>query len=105
MNEEAVVRIRASESELECIIWALTVIKTMRIPVDPEWKTPYKSLLKDMLRISDNLVKEKRNQTADLIKEHQIGNKPKSRFDIDVGKEIEKAQGTLVAGCKGNDCD
>jgi hypothetical protein len=77
----------------------------MRIPVDPEWKVPYKSLLKDMLRISDNLVKEKRNQTAKLIKAHQIGNVEDFDKVIDVEKEIQKSQGTLVAGCKGDDCD
>jgi len=25
--------------------------------------------------------------------------------EIDVEKEIQKSQGTMVAGCKGNDCD
>jgi|TARA_Y100000310_G_scaffold343996_1_gene454458 hypothetical protein len=29
----------------------------------------------------------------------------KSRFDVDVNEEIQRAQGTLVAGCKGGDCD
>ena len=43
-NQEAVITIRTTESELECIIWALTAIKTVRIPVEPEWKIPYKSL-------------------------------------------------------------
>jgi len=40
-NQEAVIKIRTTESELECIIWALTAIKTVRIPVSPKWKTPY----------------------------------------------------------------
>ena len=50
-NQEVVFKLRTTESELECIIWALTAIKTVRIPVSPEWKTPYKVLLKDMLRV------------------------------------------------------
>ena len=104
-NQEAVIKIRTTESELECIIWALTAIKTVRIPVSPKWKTPYKSLLKDMLRIKDALAEEKRTRTAELIRENQIGNTKKSRFDVDVEKEIQKAQGTLVAGCKDGDCD
>ena len=104
-NQEAVITIRTTESELECIIWALTAIKTVRIPVSPEWKIPYKSLLKDMLRVKDALAEEKRTRTAELIKENQIGNTKKSRFDVDVEKEIQKAQGTLVAGCKDGDCD
>ena len=104
-NQEAVIKIRTTESELECIIWALTAIKTVRIPVSPKWKTPYKSLLKDMLRVKDALAEEKRTRTAELIKENQIGNTKKSRFDVDVEKEIQKAQGTLVAGCKDGDCD
>ena len=104
-NQETVIKIRTTESELECIIWALTAIKTVRIPVSPEWKTPYKVLLKDMLRVKDALAEEKRTRTAELIKENQIGNTKKSRFDVDVEKEIQKAQGTLVAGCKDGDCD
>ncbi len=48
---------------------------------------------------------EKRTRTAELIRENQIGNTKKSRFDVDVEKEIQKAQGTLVAGCKDGDCD
>jgi len=104
-NQEAVIKIRTTESELECIIWALTAIKTVRIPVSPKWKTPYKSLLKDMLRVKDALAEEKRTRTAELIKENQIGNTKKSRFDVDVEKEIQKAQGILVAGCKDGDCD
>ena len=104
-NQEVVFKLRTTESELECIIWALTAIKTVRIPVSPEWKTPYKVLLKDMLRVKDALAEEKRTRTAELIKENQIGNTKKSRFDVDVEKEIKKSQGTLVAGCKGGDCD
>ncbi len=104
-NQEVVFKLRTTESELECIIWALTAIKTVRIPVSPEWKTPYKVLLKDMLRVKDALAEEKRTRTAELIKENQIGNTKKSRFDVDVEKEIQKSQGTLVAGCKGGDCD
>lgn len=98
-SEEVVVTIRASESELDCIVWALTAIKTIRIPVDPKWKAPFKAILKDMIRIQDNLEEAKRDSVNDQ--------QEKSRFDIgiDVEKEIQKSQGTLVAGCKGDDCD
>jgi len=58
-----------------------------------------------MLRVKDALAEEKRTRTAELIRENQIGNTKKSRFDVDVEKEIQKAQGTLVAGCKDGDCD
>ena len=96
---EVVVTIKSTESELNCIIWALTALKTIRLPVDPEWKTPYSVLLKDMRRIRDNLIDAKRDKINDQKKE------PKTRFDIDVEKEIKMPQGTYVAGCKGDDCD
>ena len=56
-NQEAVITIRTTESELECIIWALTAIKTVRIPVEPEWKIPYKSLLKERKVPNQTLLK------------------------------------------------
>ena len=44
-----------SESEIEKLIWALTIIKTMRLPIEPKWKTPYKNLLKELKIIKENL--------------------------------------------------
>ena len=96
---EVVVTIKSTESELNCLIWALTALKTIRLPVDPEWKKPYNALLKDMRKIRDALLDAKRDKINDQRKE------PKSRFDIDVEQEIQKSQGTYVAGCKGGDCD
>ena len=40
-----------------------------------------------MLRVKDALAEEKRTRTAELIKENQIGNTKKSRFDVDVDKK------------------
>ena len=96
---EVVVTIKSTESELNCLIWALTALKTIRLPVDPEWKKPYNALLKDMRRIRDELMDVKRDKINDQREE------PKSRFDINVEKEIKMSQGTYVAGCKGDDCD
>ena len=96
---EVVVTIKSTESELNCLIWALTALKTIRLPVDPEWKKPYNALLKDMRKIRDALLDAKRDKINDQRK------KPKSRFDIDGEQEIQKSQGTYVAGCKGEDCD
>ena len=50
--EEVVVTIKTSESELECLIWALGMVKTIRLPIEPEWKKPYKVLLKDLQKIN-----------------------------------------------------
>ena len=97
-EEEIIVPIRVTESELSCLVWALTVIKTIRLPVDPEWKTPYKALLKDLKKIGDDLLEEKTDRINDQREE-------KSRFNVDVEEEIQKSQGNLVAGCKGGDCD
>ena len=44
-----------SENETEKLIWALTIVKTMRLPIDPEWKVPYKTLLKELKTIKENL--------------------------------------------------
>jgi len=94
-NLEAVVTIKATESELECIIWALTIIKTVRLPLEPEWKKPYKSLLKDMKRIKEGISETRINMINDQ----------KEESDNSPQKEIEKAQGIYVAGCKNEDCD
>jgi hypothetical protein len=96
---EVVVTIKSTESELNCIIWALTAIKTIRLPIDPKWKIPYNALLKEMRMIRDELIEVKRDKINDQKEE------PTSSFDVDVQKEIQMSQGTYVAGCKGDDCD
>ena len=95
MNE-AVVTIKATESELDCLIWSFTVIKTTRLPLDPEWKKPYKALLKDMRAIKEKLREAKMNNINDQKKEKSGQN---------IQEAIAKAQGTYVAGCKDGDCD
>jgi hypothetical protein len=62
---EAVVTIKTTESELECLIWSLNAIKTIRLPIEPEWKKPYKALLKDLEKIRDGIQEEKRNIAND----------------------------------------
>jgi|TARA_R110000824_G_scaffold43979_3_gene128348 hypothetical protein len=44
-----------SENEIENLIWALTIVKTMRLPIEPAWKNPYKTLLKELKTIKENL--------------------------------------------------
>jgi|TARA_Y100000310_G_scaffold56096_1_gene51428 hypothetical protein len=94
---EVVVTIKTTESELNCILWALTAVKTIRLPIDPKWKKPYNALLKDMRKIRDDMIEAKRDRVNDQRDE------PVSRVDIE--KEIQMSQGTYVAGCKGDDCD
>ena len=99
---EVVVTIKATESELNCIIWALMALKTIRLPVDPKWKKPYDALLKDMRKIRDALIDTKRDRINDQKEDNRLNFRDSW---IDVEQEIQKAQGTLVAGCKGDDCD
>jgi len=80
---EAVVTIKATESELECLIWALTVVKTVRLPIEPDWKVPYKALLKDMVSIKEGISEAKRLKTIDQ-KEEEIGTQnPEECFNCD----------------------
>jgi hypothetical protein len=71
--EEAVITIKTSESELECLIWALGMVKTIRLPIEPEWKKPYKVLLKDLQKIKDGVTEAKRNRTNDQKEEELRG--------------------------------
>jgi len=73
MNE-AIVTIKATESELKCLIWSLNAIKTIRLPVEPEWKKPYKALLKDLEKIRDGIQEERRNIINDKKKEEKLRN-------------------------------
>ena len=70
--EEAIVTIKATESELECLIWSLNAIKTIRLPLEPEWKKPYKALLKDLENIKQYIQEEKRDRVNDKKKEEEI---------------------------------
>ena len=71
--EEVVVTIKTSESELECLIWALGIIKTIRLPIEPEWKKPYKALLKDLQNIKSGVNEAKRDRTNDQKEEENRG--------------------------------
>ena len=71
--EEAVITIKTSESELECLIWALSAVKTIRLPIEPEWKKPYKALLKDLQKIKSGVNEAKRDRINDQKEEEQRG--------------------------------
>lgn len=71
-QNEKTAKIIFSESEIDKLIWALTIVKTMRLPIEPEWKMPYKALLKDIM-----IVKEKLHnlEKSEVTKEEFYGNK------------------------------
>tara|TARA_R100000458_G_C8199631_1_gene190584 strand:- start:65 stop:325 length:261 start_codon:yes stop_codon:yes gene_type:complete len=71
--EEAVITIKTSESELDCLIWALGMVKTVRLPIEPEWKKPYKILLKDLQKIKDGVSEAKRSRINDQKEEELRG--------------------------------
>jgi len=71
--EEAVITIKVSESELECLIWSLGMVKTVRLPIEPEWKKPYKILLKDLQKIKDGVNEVKRDRINDQKEEENRG--------------------------------
>jgi len=75
-QNEKTAKIIFSESEIEKLIWSLTVIKTMRLPVEPDWKVPYKSLLKDLQRIKENLDKI---ETPEMTEEEFYGGQEKCK--------------------------
>tara|TARA_X000001382_G_C3077668_1_gene149477 strand:- start:155 stop:397 length:243 start_codon:yes stop_codon:yes gene_type:complete len=54
-NSEPTTIIKFSKSELEKLIWSLTIVKTMRLPIEPSWKVPYKTLLKELESILEDL--------------------------------------------------
>lgn len=61
MNQkETTAKIKFSESEIDKLIWALTIVKTIRLPIEPDWKVPYKALLKDL-----QIIKEKINNGSE----------------------------------------
>ena len=56
MNQtETTAKIKFSESEIDKLIWALTIVKTIRLPIKPDWKVPYKALLKDLQAIKEKI--------------------------------------------------
>ena len=91
--EEAVVTIKFTLSEIKRLINSLNLIKTMRIPVEPEWKVPYKTLLKDLTDI-----KEKTLLAAD---EYESDKNSKQFRDTELLEWKRSGQ----AGCKSGDCD
>ena len=48
----------------------------MRLPIEPDWKVPYKSLLKDLQRIKENLDKI---ETPEMTEEEFYGEKKKCK--------------------------
>ena len=52
-QNEVTAKIKFSESELDKLIWSLTIVKTIRLPIEPDWKAPYKALLKDLQAIKE----------------------------------------------------
>ena len=63
--KDEMVKLVLSEADLSNIIWGLTAIKTIRLPVDPEWKIPYESTLKSLKKIQEEIVEIKRNNNID----------------------------------------
>jgi|TARA_R110000851_G_scaffold16628_2_gene53965 hypothetical protein len=61
MNQKTA-KIIFSEEELDKLIWALTIVKTMRLPIEPDWKKPYKTLLKELKLIKENLTNLEREE-------------------------------------------
>ena len=91
--QEAVVTIKFTLSEIEHLINSLNLIKTMRIPVEPEWKTPYKTLLKDLINIKEKTIIAADNYESD---------KNSEQFR---DTELLEWKRTGQAGCKSGDCD
>ena len=48
----------------------------MRLPIEPDWKVPYKSLLKDLQRIKENLDKI---ETPEMTEEEFYGEQKKCK--------------------------
>ena len=95
--EEPIVQIRFTQNEVKLLINALTVLKTIILPIDFEWKIPYKMLRKQLIDISREFNEQK--------KLNNMKNQAEKRGSMSVANENAKAQGTLVAGCKGEECD
>ena len=91
--QEAVVTIKFTLSEIDRLINALNLLKTMRIPVEPEWKVPYKALLKDLNKIKENTeaasAEYESSRNSDEFRESQL---------------LEWKR-TGQAGCKSGKCD
>ena len=67
-----------------------------RIDNSPETDTKGKDYFVEKNRIYE---KSPLKQREDNLQRYKIAQ------EIDIEKEIQKSQGTLVAGCKGDDCD
>ena len=95
--EEPVVQIKFTQSEVKLLINSLTALKTIILPIDFEWKIPYKTLRKQLIDISHGFDEQKKINDAK--------NNAEKEGKIDVAKEIEAHQGNLVAGCRQEDCE
>jgi len=81
METEGIATVKLTETEIHHIVWGMTVIKTMRLPLDPEWKNPYLVLLDDFKRIQENMKLEKENKVDnyDSAEEERLGPSPRGR--------------------------
>ncbi|QDP47865.1 MAG: hypothetical protein Unbinned400contig1004_34 [Prokaryotic dsDNA virus sp.] len=59
---EQVVKITLSETDLDHIIWGLTAISTIRLPLDPKWRKPYEAKLKELQKIQEEMIEVKRDR-------------------------------------------
>lgn len=59
--------IKFSESEIECLCNSLYMTTSLKVPTQKngEWKTPYKTLLKEVEGIKYQLKEKKRDYTND----------------------------------------
>ena len=95
--EEPIVKIRFTQNEVKLLINALTALKTIILPIGFEWKAPYKTLRKQLIDISNSFNEQR--------KLNDMKNRAEDNGAVSVADEIAKAQGTLIAGCKGDDCE
>ena len=91
--QEAVVTVKFTLSEIERLINSLNLIKTMRIPVEPKWKVPYKALLKDLIEIKEKTLLAADNYESDKNSEQFIDT------------QLLEWKRTGQAGCKSGECD
>ena len=91
--QEAIVTIKFTLSEIERLINSLNLLKTMRIPVEPEWKIPYKSLLKDLKKIKENTL---------LAADDYESDRNSEQFKE---TQLLEWKRTGQAGCKSGECD
>ena len=74
---EPVVTVKFTQTEIDRLVDALIILKTMIIPVESEWKQPYKTLLKDLEEIKIGIadkVHEINIEQPELLEWKRTGN-------------------------------